>query len=89
VVACRGPARPLVCRLALRWQAHLLDCLVDAGLRDPQPQRRVKIPDRSSHRLRNNGSWVNSHYDDMPGWRCRWSGLRGSLAWSANARCAS
>jgi predicted alpha-1,6-mannanase (GH76 family) len=48
------------------WQAHLLDCLVDAELRDPQPQRRVKIARQiRSHRLRNNGSWVNSYYDDM------------------------
>ena len=25
------------------WQAHLLDCLVDAQLRDPQPQRLTRI----------------------------------------------
>ncbi len=48
------------------WQAHLLDCLVDAELRDPQQERRVKISRQiRSHRLRNNGSWVNSYYDDM------------------------
>src|SRR5271157_1118108 len=48
------------------WQAHLLDCLVDAELRDPQPERRIKIQRQiRSHRLRNNGSWVNSYYDDM------------------------
>jgi predicted alpha-1,6-mannanase (GH76 family) len=48
------------------WQAHLLDCLVDAQLRDPQPDRRVKINRQvRSHRLRNNFSWVNSYYDDM------------------------
>jgi predicted alpha-1,6-mannanase (GH76 family) len=48
------------------WQAHLLDCLVDAELRDPQPERRIKIGRQiRSHRLRNNGSWVNSYYDDM------------------------
>src|ERR1700740_3823619 len=48
------------------WQAHLLDCLVDAELRDPQPERRIKIHRQiRSHRLRNNGSWVNSYYDDM------------------------
>jgi predicted alpha-1,6-mannanase (GH76 family) len=48
------------------WQAHLLDCLVDAQLRDPQPERRTKILRQiRSHRLRNNGSWVNSYYDDM------------------------
>lgn len=48
------------------WQAHLLDCLVDAQVRDPRPDRLTKI-DRQirSHRLRNNGSWVNDYYDDM------------------------
>ena len=48
------------------WQAHLLDCLIDAQLRDPQPERRIKINRQvRSHRLRNNGSWINSYYDDM------------------------
>ncbi|SRX92439.1 hypothetical protein MSP7336_00664 [Mycobacterium shimoidei] len=48
------------------WQAHLLDCLIDAELRDPQPERRKKIRRQiRSHRLRNNGSWVNNYYDDM------------------------
>jgi len=48
------------------WQAHLLDCLVDAQLRDPQPDRRIKIHRQArSHRLRNNFSWINDYYDDM------------------------
>lgn len=48
------------------WQAHLLDCLVDAQLRDPQPQRRARINRQvRSHRVRNNFSWLNSYYDDM------------------------
>src|SRR3954471_15139344 len=48
------------------WQAHLLDNLVDAQLRDPQPERETKIKRQiRSHRLRNNGSWVNDYYDDM------------------------
>ena len=48
------------------WQAHLLDNLVDAQLRDPQPERERKIARQiRSHRLRNNGSWVNNYYDDM------------------------
>ncbi|CAM4393733.1 putative glycosyl hydrolase [Mycobacterium basiliense] len=48
------------------WQAHLLDCLVDAELRDPLPDRRVRINRQvRSHRLRNNFSWINSYYDDM------------------------
>ncbi|MBB3604963.1 putative alpha-1,6-mannanase (GH76 family) [Mycolicibacterium sp. BK556] len=48
------------------WQAHLLDCLVDAQVRDPQPERlgRIKRQIRG-HRLRNNGRWTNSYYDDM------------------------
>jgi predicted alpha-1,6-mannanase (GH76 family) len=48
------------------WQAHLLDCLVDAQVRDPQPERQQRIERQiRSHRLRNNGSWVNDYYDDM------------------------
>lgn len=48
------------------WQAHLLDCLVDAQLRDPRPDRRAKINRQvRSHRLRNNFSWTNNYYDDM------------------------
>jgi predicted alpha-1,6-mannanase (GH76 family) len=48
------------------WQAHLLDNLVDAQMRDPQPDREKKIRRQiRSHRLRNIGSWVNDYYDDM------------------------
>ncbi|OBI95457.1 fructose-bisphosphate aldolase [Mycobacterium alsense] len=48
------------------WQAHLLDCLVDAQLRDPRPERRTTINRQvRTHRLRNNFSWINSYYDDM------------------------
>src|ERR1700751_3050147 len=48
------------------WQAHLLDCLIDAQLRDPKPERRVKINRQvRSHRGRNNFRWTNSYYDDM------------------------
>jgi predicted alpha-1,6-mannanase (GH76 family) len=48
------------------WQAHLLDCLIDAQVRDPQPERHVRIKRQArSHRLRNNFSWTNSYYDDM------------------------
>ena len=48
------------------WQAHLLDCLVDAQVRDPQPDRKLRIERQvRSHRLRNNMSWVNDYYDDM------------------------
>ncbi|MCG5432140.1 fructose-bisphosphate aldolase [Mycobacterium sp. MYCO198283] len=48
------------------WQAHLLDTLVDAEVRDPQPQRRARIARQArGHRLRNLGRWTNSYYDDM------------------------
>jgi predicted alpha-1,6-mannanase (GH76 family) len=48
------------------WQAHLLDCLVDAQARDPQPKRRAEINRQvRSHRVRNNFRWTNSYYDDM------------------------
>jgi predicted alpha-1,6-mannanase (GH76 family) len=48
------------------WQAHLLDCLIDAQLRDPQPVRRTRINRQiRSHRVRNNFSWLNNYYDDM------------------------
>ncbi len=53
------------------WQAHLLDCLVDAQLRDPQPDRLTRIKRQiRSHRLRNGGSWVNDYYDDMAWLAC-------------------
>lgn len=53
------------------WQAHLLDCLVDAQLRAPSTARAGTI--RRLVRaiwLRNWLSWVNTYYDDMA-----WLGL--------------
>ncbi|OBB35393.1 glycoside hydrolase family 76 protein [Mycobacterium sp. 852002-51961_SCH5331710] len=48
------------------WQAHLLDNLVDAQVRDPRPERQKAIARQiRAHRLRNSLSWVNSYYDDM------------------------
>jgi predicted alpha-1,6-mannanase (GH76 family) len=48
------------------WQAHLLDCLVDAQVRDPRPDREQKIARQiRGHRLRNNLRWTNDYYDDM------------------------
>lgn len=48
------------------WQAHLLDCLVDAQLREPQPPRLTRINRQiRAHRIRNNGRWTNDYYDDM------------------------
>ncbi|MFV0495821.1 glycoside hydrolase family 76 protein [Mycobacterium sp.] len=53
------------------WQAHLLDCLIDAQLRDPQPQRRDRIKRQiRAHHLRNILRWTNNYYDDMA-----WLGL--------------
>jgi len=48
------------------WQAHLLDTLVDAEVRDPSPERVEKIKRQiRGHFTRNNGRWTNSYYDDM------------------------
>lgn len=48
------------------WQAHLLDTLVDAQLRDPRPERAERIRRQiRGHRIRNNGRWTNRYYDDM------------------------
>ena len=47
------------------WQAHLLDCLVDAQVRDPRPARAESIARQiRGHRVRNTG-WTNDYYDDM------------------------
>ena len=48
------------------WQAHLLDTLVDAQVRDPRPARVESIKRQiRGHLARNNGRWTNSYYDDM------------------------
>ena len=48
------------------WQAHLLDTLVDAQVRDPRPQRVESIRRQiRGHLARNNGRWTNNYYDDM------------------------
>ncbi len=48
------------------WQAHLLDCLVDAQVRDPKPERVESITRQiRGHWLRNNATWTNNYYDDM------------------------
>ncbi|MBM7770836.1 putative alpha-1,6-mannanase (GH76 family) [Actinokineospora baliensis] len=53
------------------WQAHLLDCLVDAGLREPSAERDgvVRALVRGIQ-VRNFGVWTNSYYDDIA-----WLGL--------------
>lgn len=53
------------------WQAHLLDCMADAAVRGPNPDRRRRIRALvRAHRIRNGGRWTNSYYDDMA-----WLGL--------------
>ncbi len=53
------------------WQAHLIDCLVDAARRNPSPARRRRLVRLiRSHRIRNISGWTNSYYDDMA-----WLGL--------------
>jgi predicted alpha-1,6-mannanase (GH76 family) len=53
------------------WQAHLLDCLVDAQLRAPhRPRAKAIAAFARSVRLRNGGSWLNRYYDDIA-----WLGL--------------
>ncbi|QIS07890.1 fructose-bisphosphate aldolase [Nocardia brasiliensis] len=48
------------------WQAHLIDCAVDAANRTPTPVRRKRIAAIArSHRIRNLTGWTNRYYDDM------------------------
>ncbi|MET7770820.1 glycoside hydrolase family 76 protein [Nocardia sp. NPDC005366] len=48
------------------WQAHLIDCAVDAANRAPTPLRRKRITEiMRSHRIRNVTGWTNNYYDDM------------------------
>jgi predicted alpha-1,6-mannanase (GH76 family) len=53
------------------WQAHLLDCLLDAQQRSPTP-RRARTVARLIRgvRLHNAGRWLNRYYDDIA-----WLGL--------------
>lgn len=53
------------------WQAHLLDCLIDAQLRSPERKRATAIAAAArTVRLRNGGTWLNRYYDDIA-----WLGL--------------
>ncbi|MFN3541241.1 MAG: glycoside hydrolase family 76 protein, partial [Rhodococcus sp. (in: high G+C Gram-positive bacteria)] len=53
------------------WQAHLLDCAVDAADRDLTPKRRRRLNKITrAHRTRNVSGWTNNYYDDMA-----WLGL--------------
>lgn len=53
------------------WQAHLMDCLLDAQLRAPSVTRRDAIVRLTRGiRLRNRNRWTNVYYDDIA-----WLGL--------------
>ncbi|MGE2726528.1 glycoside hydrolase family 76 protein [Mycolicibacterium pulveris] len=47
------------------WQAHLLDNLVDAQVRDPAPEREKQIRRQIRALWLRNTGWVNDYYDDM------------------------
>jgi predicted alpha-1,6-mannanase (GH76 family) len=48
------------------WQAHLIDCAVDAANRAPTPARTDRIAAVArAHRVRNITGWTNDYYDDM------------------------
>ncbi|MET3806463.1 putative alpha-1,6-mannanase (GH76 family) [Nakamurella sp. UYEF19] len=65
------PGHLLFLRWHIWWQAHLLDVLIDAWMRDPTPVRRRRISRVvASIRLRNLGRFTNDYYDDMA-----WIGL--------------
>lgn len=69
-----APPHPVE-RISLRWhiwwQAHLLDCLLDAQQRAPSAGRQREIAELvRGIRLRNLGRFTNRYYDDMA-----WLGL--------------
>ncbi len=48
------------------WQAHLIDCAVDAANREPTAARVRRVAALArGHRLRNLTGWTNNYYDDM------------------------
>ncbi|RMI28746.1 fructose-bisphosphate aldolase [Nocardia stercoris] len=48
------------------WQAHLVDCAVDAANRSPSPERTKRISAVARGiRTRNLTGWTNRYYDDM------------------------
>lgn len=66
-----GPVDRSFLRWDYWWQAHLLDCLVDAQVRAPGARRQRQIAALiRGHRLRNLGRWTNDYFDDMA-----WLGL--------------
>ena len=68
------------------WQAHLLDTLVDAQVRDPKGDRVESIKRQIRGQLtRNNGRWTNNYYDDMA-WLALALERAGRLAGVANPK---
>ena len=64
-----GPGERLFLRWHYWWQAHLLDCLVDAQHREPTRRRADTIGALvRGHRVRNLGLLGNRYYDDMAWW---------------------
>ncbi|NLE81733.1 MAG: fructose-bisphosphate aldolase [Rhodococcus sp.] len=64
-------AWPAVCREKVFitwnywWQAHLIDCAIDALERDQTGDRRQLARIVRGHRIRNVTGWTNDYYDDM------------------------
>ena len=66
-----GLLEKLSVRWSYWWQAHLLDCLVDAQAREPARWRRDAVAGLvRGVRLRNLTGWVNNYHDDIA-----WMGL--------------
>ncbi|MGH3765751.1 MAG: glycoside hydrolase family 76 protein [Pseudonocardiaceae bacterium] len=69
--AISWPAGPATVRWHYWWQAHLLDCLLDAYHRAPTQWRRDAIAALiRGVRVRNITGWVNNYHDDIA-----WLGL--------------
>ncbi len=74
-IGLAGRPPTLAERISLRWhiwwQAHLLDCLIDAQRRTPRADRQRRITELvTGIRLRNLGRFTNRYYDDTA-----WLGL--------------
>jgi predicted alpha-1,6-mannanase (GH76 family) len=60
------PTQRLFIRWDYWWQAHLIDCAVDAVERASTPARRARVAELArGHRVRNLTGWTNNYYDDM------------------------
>ncbi len=60
------PGERLFGRWHYWWQAQLIDCLIDAQLREPTPLRRGRVVRTvRAQRIHNLGRWTNDYYDDM------------------------